>query len=373
MIQATLAPDSKGKTVLNSVQAISDSVDPQPQLAKDTVALVPIPAVDLELEKVAPAAPVQPGGIARFGLHVANHGPSNAPDVVVRDTLPPGLTFVSDTRGACAAAGAAITCRLGELVDGAAIDNLGIDVRVDPSLAGRTVRNTASVTSEPANAALQPAERIPSSNDAAADLVVGPVPSVPPPADCLADVLRLLDVAAGATRVHLAGETARANAGRTVRLLFRGRPVGKAVVKRNGTFATTVPLPPRRVRITNQARYRAVLGRLRSPNLKLTRQMRATGLSSRAGRVTFAGRVRGPFGRPLPRVTLRQYDCSGRSFVVVKRNIKVSRDGRFRTTVRAPKGGGVAYYRALTHVHRPGRTRRTYVTFTLLRRVALRP
>ena len=353
-------------------------------------------------------------------MQVANHGPSDAPDVVVRDSLPPGLTFVSDTRGACSAQGAEITCLLGELASGAAIDDWQIDVRIDPSLAGRTVRNAASIASEPSDPALQPVERIPSSNEDAADLEVaqtanlritktvtpatvaaggevayairvtndGPgeatdvravdvIPDalavrsatatqgscdtgaaiicdlgtlspgataevrvtagvgadragstivnaaaaaaaevdldpadnrasaslsvVAPPSvalslavvapavapslapDCLANVLRLVDVAAGPTRVQLAGETAKANAGRTVTLLFRDRRVGTAIVTTNGTFAASLPLPPRDVRTTNQARYEAVLGPLHSLNLKLARRMRATELSSRAG------------------------------------------------------------------------------------------
>jgi hypothetical protein len=65
-----------------------------------------------------------------------------------------------------------VTCRLGELASGAAIDDEDIDVRVDPSLAGRTVRNSASVASEPSGPLLQPAERIPSSNQDTADMDV---------------------------------------------------------------------------------------------------------------------------------------------------------------------------------------------------------
>ena len=136
-ITARLRPDSRGKTVVNSIVAISDSVDPNPGLATDTVSFVPIPAADLELTKVGPPDPVAPGGVGRYTFQFANRGPSNAPDVIVRDTLPVGLTFVGDTAGACSAAGQALTCALGPLDAGAA-GELGVDVRVDPSLAGQT-------------------------------------------------------------------------------------------------------------------------------------------------------------------------------------------------------------------------------------------
>jgi hypothetical protein len=71
-------------------------------------------------------------------------------------------------------------------------------------------------------------------------------------------------------------------------------------------------------------------------------------------------------------VTLRRYtNCTGRSFTVVKRNIKVSRDGRFRATVPAPAGTDVGYYRALTRVRWTKRGRKTYPPYTLLRGVPL--
>jgi hypothetical protein len=150
--------------------------------------------------------------------------------------------------------------------------------------------------------------------------------------------VRLVDVAAGRTRVHLADETAKTNVGRTATLLFRGRPVGTAVAATNGTFATTIALPPRNIRNTNKARYQAVPGPLRSPNLKLARRTRTTQPSSRAGTITIAGRVTNPLARPVRTVTVRQYkDCTSTAFTAVKRNISMSRDGRYRATAPAPK------------------------------------
>ena len=178
-ITARLRPDSRGTTVVNSIAAISDSVDPNPGLATDTVSFVPIPAADLELTKVGPPDPVQPGGLGRYTFQFVNRGPSNAPDVILRDTLPDGLSFVGDTAGACSASGQAVTCALGPL-DAGASGELGVDVRVDPSLAGETVRNAASIAAEPSDPNLAPAEVVPSSNSDAADLVVAPLPDSDP-------------------------------------------------------------------------------------------------------------------------------------------------------------------------------------------------
>jgi hypothetical protein len=102
--------------------------------------------------------------------------------------------------------------------------------------------------------------------------------------------------------------------------------------------------------------------------------MRATELSTRPGTVTIAGRVTSPLARPVRTVTLRRYkDCTGTSFTVVKRDIEVSGDGRFRATVAAPEDVDVAYYRALTRVRKTTRNPKTYETFTLIRGVTLTP
>ncbi len=81
--------------------------------------------------------------------------------------------------GACSAAGRDVTCALGA-VDSGASRELGLDVRVDRSLAGRTVRNAATVASEPGDPTLRPEEVVPSSNADADDLVVAPLPPPEP-------------------------------------------------------------------------------------------------------------------------------------------------------------------------------------------------
>ena len=180
-ITARLAPDSRGKTVLNNIAAISDSVDPNPALAIDTVSFVPIPAADLELTKVAPPDPVAPGAVARYTFQIANRGPSDAPDVTVRDTLPDGLTFVGDTAGACSAAGRAVTCALGAL-DAGDVARAGRR-RPGRPLARRPDRAQHRLGRLRARRPdLAPAEVVPSSNADADDLVVAPLaPPEPPP------------------------------------------------------------------------------------------------------------------------------------------------------------------------------------------------
>jgi uncharacterized repeat protein (TIGR01451 family) len=369
-----------GRTVLNGATVTGAPDDPDRANNSATTSTLVLPAADVEVTLVGPGHPVAPGDTATFTLDVVNHGPSTAGAVVATGTLPAGLRIVSVPAN-CAVAGQGVSCTLGTLAPGAAAQ-LPVVVRVDPAAPDGTVTADAQAEGDVP-------DPVPQSNrDAFSLTVASPAQAAPAPAasreppatagetgapECLAGVVRLIDVALGARSVTLTGETGRANAGRTVNLLLAGRRVGTATVRADGTFRRRLVLPPRRLRSTNAARYRATLGTMRSAGLKLTRRMRMSATAGRGERVTIAGVVTGPRARPPRTVTLRRYaDCTGRSFSVVRRSIRVTADGRFRVTVAAPARQPVAYYRATTRVRKTTRNARTYPTFTTIRSVAVR-
>jgi len=74
-----------------------DSTPGNGQATEDDQASVTVtpPTVDLSLEKTVANPRPNPGSVVRFTLQVANAGPSNASGIVIRDTLPAGLAFVS--------------------------------------------------------------------------------------------------------------------------------------------------------------------------------------------------------------------------------------------------------------------------------------
>ncbi len=183
--------------------------------------------------------------------------------------------------------------------------------------------------------------------------------------------LVLVDVIERGDRVRLLGAADKRYVGKTVSLVFgaTGRVVARAKVAKDGSFTATAKAPAKRLRGTNAARYQARIGKERSLDLKLRRRMMLTSVTSRAGKVTIAGRVLGPLGKPVKTITLtRRVSC--KRMEVVKR-FKPGSDGRFRVTVPAPKGQGAAVFRLGTQVRKTERNPKLFPTFTLPRAVDL--
>ncbi|WP_456376660.1 isopeptide-forming domain-containing fimbrial protein [Thiolapillus sp.] len=147
VIPAPLAPGVV--ELLNQALADSDQLPQVPSNDPSTPApmdptVVPIENADLSITKVDSADPVAAGDTFTYTVEVQNAGPSMAPDVVVTDTLPAGLTLVS-TSGCAEDPNGVATCSLGNLgVNGTA--SYTITVQVDQGVSG-TLTNTASVSS----------------------------------------------------------------------------------------------------------------------------------------------------------------------------------------------------------------------------------
>lgn len=189
---------------------------------------------------------------------------------------------------------------------------------------------------------------------------------------CTTRRLALVDVLRRGRRVRLLGVADRALVGRRVaiRLTATGRVVARPVVGPTGEFSASAPLPPASIRDTGRARYQAVVGSERSMRLKLARRMVVTQLSSADGKVTIAGRVVRPLGRPVrPIVVSRRVSCRRQEVVA---RIRPSRSGAFRVTVDAPPRSLAAVYRLSTRVRKSARNPKLFPTFTLPRAVEIR-
>jgi|GEM_PF-580003 len=154
-----------GTVIPNTATATSTTHDPdtdEPATAGDSDEIAVEAVSDLTIVKSTTTPTITAGGIALFQLAVGNEGPSDAAaSVVVTDTLPAGLTYVSaSTTGGpavwqCAAAGQVVTCDLRDgdtdapvtLAAGTSAPTLVIAASVAASQPAGAVTNSAAVTS----------------------------------------------------------------------------------------------------------------------------------------------------------------------------------------------------------------------------------
>ena len=99
---------------------------------------------DLSIAKSGPTQ-VATGGTITYTLMVSNSGPDAAPNVVVTDTLPSGVTFVSASLG-CTHASGIVTCNLASVPVSPPTVDLTINVTA-PTTEG-TLTNSVTVTSD---------------------------------------------------------------------------------------------------------------------------------------------------------------------------------------------------------------------------------
>lgn len=115
-------------------------------LATITVALntFPTSGADLAVSVSASPSPVSVTQNLTYSATVQNQGPEDATSVVITDSLPAGMSFVSAsiTGGTCSQGNLVVTCNVSKLVSG---DATRLSVIVVPTTTG-SVKNSVSVT-----------------------------------------------------------------------------------------------------------------------------------------------------------------------------------------------------------------------------------
>jgi uncharacterized repeat protein (TIGR01451 family) len=101
---------------------------------------------DLRISKIDSPDPVNAGGTLSYSVTVTNDGPSPATDVVVVDTLPAGVTYVTSTDSCVQAPVGTLTCTLGSIAANAS-KNFTIQVTVGASVPNGTVLTNTAVVS----------------------------------------------------------------------------------------------------------------------------------------------------------------------------------------------------------------------------------
>jgi uncharacterized repeat protein (TIGR01451 family) len=165
-LTATLDPAATGSLVNTATVAPPSGVsDPNPGNNSATDIDAIIRPADLGIAKTDSADPVSIGDPLSYTLAIGNLGPFDAAGVVVLDTLPTGVTFVSSAPGfpTCSLSGPILTCALGSLAAGS---NVGVTINTTVNASGGILVNTATV----AGAETDPE---PSNNSASAATAVG--------------------------------------------------------------------------------------------------------------------------------------------------------------------------------------------------------
>jgi uncharacterized repeat protein (TIGR01451 family) len=101
-------------------------------------------AADLRVSKSADADPAVAGGVLTYTVTATNDGPDGATNVVVVDTLPAQVTWISDDCPGGPPAGQVVSCPLGSIAASGST-SAHITVLVSPTATGSIV-NTASVS-----------------------------------------------------------------------------------------------------------------------------------------------------------------------------------------------------------------------------------
>lgn len=103
-------------------------------------------SADVSITKTAPSSVIE-GTNFTYTLTVTNSGPSPATGVVVSDTLPAGVTFVSVTGTGCSQTGGTVTCNTGTLTAAPAAGSSATIAIAVQAGSPANVTNTATVTS----------------------------------------------------------------------------------------------------------------------------------------------------------------------------------------------------------------------------------
>ncbi|MFC1848481.1 PKD domain-containing protein, partial [Chloroflexota bacterium] len=181
IITATIDSDTAGQTITNTASVTGvDQGDQTPGNNSDSAALT-VQAADLAILKTVDDPTPNEGDTVTYTITLTNNGPDDATNIVVTDSLPSGVTYVSDSPDQGTYSDSTGAWDIGSLANGISID-LIITVTIDSDTAGQTITNTASVTS------VDQGDQTPANNSdsaaltvQAADLAVSKVVNDPSP------------------------------------------------------------------------------------------------------------------------------------------------------------------------------------------------
>ena len=143
------APDEEG-AIFNNATVDCTSNDPDTgnnSATEDTFVYIWVPSSDISVIKSDDPDPAEAWQILTYTITVTNNGPDQAAGVMLTDTPPNEVDFVSanTTRGSCTEAAGTVTCDIGFIPAG---DEVVVTIEVEVSDASEIITNTATVATE---------------------------------------------------------------------------------------------------------------------------------------------------------------------------------------------------------------------------------
>jgi uncharacterized repeat protein (TIGR01451 family) len=135
------------KTVYAQVSA--PQYDPSPgdnTSSASSSNLTEVTISDLAVTLADSPDPLRVGGALTYTATIVNNGDDDAPDVVLTDALPAGVSFTSATasQGSCTVSGSTVVCQLGSIYNNA---NATVTISVRPQVAGPLYNTVGVATS----------------------------------------------------------------------------------------------------------------------------------------------------------------------------------------------------------------------------------
>ncbi|MEM7342920.1 MAG: DNRLRE domain-containing protein [Chloroflexota bacterium] len=138
-------PSTSAGSLVNQLSAAGLEPDPDPTNNFTTITTTVTTSSDLMLTKQDSSDPTAAGGLLTYTLGITNLGPSNATGVLVTDTLPVSVSFISASAG-CTEANGLVSCNLGSLATND-ISQIDVTVLVSSTIANGTFINNSAIVS----------------------------------------------------------------------------------------------------------------------------------------------------------------------------------------------------------------------------------
>lgn len=143
-VSIVVTPNTAG-TLTNNASVSATEADPNAVNNSASATTSAVVLSDLSVAQSASPNPVDAGAPLTYTITVTNGGPGAASAVVLSDSLPGAVSFVSatPTQGSCSHSAGVVTCVMGALANGASAT---VAVVVTPTTPGVTLSNTVTVS-----------------------------------------------------------------------------------------------------------------------------------------------------------------------------------------------------------------------------------